>query len=89
MLSTAAGNAALVRADPLQRMHTLHNLAELLSAQGGPPPGVARTLRDDKLADEAAAIGQVRLVTRPATGCGVLGCPSCLMFPPCVVSLQA
>ena len=48
-----------MRADPLQRMHTLYNLAELLSAEGGPPPGIARTLRDDKLADEAAAIGQV------------------------------
>ena len=62
VLATAAENAALVRADPLQRMHTLHNLAELLTAGGAPPPGVARTLRDDKLADEAGAISQVSLL---------------------------
>jgi hypothetical protein len=32
--------------DPLQRLHTLDNLAELLRS---PPPGAPRTLRDDRL----------------------------------------
>lgn len=32
--------------DPLQRLHTLDNLAELLRT---PPPGAPRTLRDDRL----------------------------------------
>lgn len=32
--------------DPLQRLHTLDNLAELLRQ---PPAGVPRTLRDDSL----------------------------------------
>ena len=32
--------------DPLQRLHTLDNLAELLRR---PPPGAPRTLRDDRL----------------------------------------
>ena len=64
-----------MRADPLQRMHTLYNLAELLSAEGGPPPGIARTLRDDKLADEAAAIGQVTHAGREV--CFVSQVPAC------------
>ena len=53
-----------IRADPLQRFHSLHNLAELVSSTpgGAPaslPPGVPRTLRDDRLAVEAAVISQV------------------------------
>ncbi len=35
-----------MRVDPLQRLHTLENLARLLQH---PPPGVPRTLRDDRL----------------------------------------
>lgn len=58
VLSTAEANAQLVRVDPLQRLHTLTNLAELLS--GGVPSGVPRTLRDDRLAADAEAIRQVR-----------------------------
>lgn len=35
-----------MRVDPLQRLHTLDNLAELLKQ---PPPGMPRTLRDGSL----------------------------------------
>ena len=43
--------------DPLQRLHTLTNLAHLLAE--GPPPGVPRTLRDGSLTADAEAIRQV------------------------------
>jgi hypothetical protein len=82
---------AQVRTDPLQLLHTLHNLADLLAhlaakynssagssaaatttaaaaaATGGPyGPGVPRTLRDDSLASEAAAIRDNYLAQRQA-----------------------
>ena len=40
-----------VKTDTMQRIHTLHNLAELL--QAAPKGLVAPTLRDDQLAEEA------------------------------------
>jgi hypothetical protein len=82
-----------VRTDPLQLLHTLHNLADLLAhlaakynsstgasaaasaaaaaansaAAAGPyGPGVPRTLRDDSLATEAAAIRDNYLAQRQA-----------------------
>jgi hypothetical protein len=58
VLATAEANAELVRVDPLQRLHTLCNLAQLLA--GGVPSGVPRTLRDDRLEADAEAIRQVR-----------------------------
>ncbi len=58
MLATGEQNKELIRVDPLQRLHTLTNLAQLLAE--GPPPGVPRTLRDGSLAADAEAIRQVR-----------------------------
>lgn len=42
--------------DKLQKLHTLHNLAQLL--KGGPQqlPGVPRTLRDSQLESEAQSL---------------------------------
>ena len=57
VLSLAGANQEHIRADPLQRMHTLHNLADILATK---PAGIARTLRDDCLQKEAAAIADVR-----------------------------
>lgn len=51
----AEANKELIRADPLQRLHTMHNLAEQMS-RDQLPPGVARTLRDSTLAKEGAEI---------------------------------
>lgn len=53
-LQLAAGNAALIRSDPLQRLHTLHNLAQLLGRDGRGVPGVVPTLRDASLKVGAA-----------------------------------
>jgi hypothetical protein len=69
-----------VRTDPLQRLHTLHNLAETLDAIGrkaaaaaarsgaaaAAAPQVARTLRDSSLASEAAGIRDAYLASRVA-----------------------
>ncbi len=55
VLSLAEANKDLIRADPLQRLHTMHNLAEQM-AMGLLPVGMARTLRDGSLAQEAAEI---------------------------------
>ena len=56
VLSTADENKELIRIDPLQRLHTLTNLSELLA---GGVPGVPRTLRDDLLQSHAEEIRQV------------------------------
>ena len=56
VLATAEGNKALIRLDPLQKLHTLSNLAELL---GSGVPGVPHTLRDDSLGAEAEKIREV------------------------------
>ena len=56
VLATAEANKALIRLDPLQKLHTLSNLAELLA---GGVPGVPHTLRDDSLATEADKIREV------------------------------
>uniref|UniRef100_A0A8C5QTF6 E3 ubiquitin-protein ligase SHPRH n=1 Tax=Leptobrachium leishanense TaxID=445787 RepID=A0A8C5QTF6_9ANUR len=44
-----------LKTDSLQRLHSTHNLMELLSAKH---PGIPPTLRDDKLADEAKQLQQ-------------------------------
>jgi hypothetical protein len=58
VLATAEANKELIRVDPLQKLHTLSNLAELLVAG---VPGIPRTLRDDTLQSEANKIRQVPL----------------------------
>ncbi|CAK0735069.1 hypothetical protein CVIRNUC_000523 [Coccomyxa viridis] len=55
VLSTAESNKELIRIDPLQRLHTLTNLSELLAAG---VQGIARTLRDDQLQSQAEDIRQ-------------------------------
>ena len=42
-------NVCEIRVDPLQRLHTLHNLALLLGPAGDGVEGVPRTLRDGQL----------------------------------------
>ncbi|KAK9793457.1 hypothetical protein WJX73_010752 [Symbiochloris irregularis] len=62
VLKTAEGNQQWIRADPLQRFHTLYNLGQLLGidkqGQRKMIPGVAPTLRDEGLHTEASAISQ-------------------------------
>lgn len=58
VLSTAEANKELIRVDPLQKLHTLSNLAQLISDG---VRGIPRTLRDDSLRAEADAIRQVPL----------------------------
>ncbi|KXZ52879.1 hypothetical protein GPECTOR_8g26 [Gonium pectorale] len=53
-LRTMDDNKPDIGADPLQRLHTLHNLAAMLAAPAA--ASVPRTLRDDSLGEEAAAI---------------------------------
>ena len=55
VLTTAESNKDLIRIDPLQRLHTLTNLSELL---GLGVQGIARTLRDDQLQAQAEEIRQ-------------------------------
>ncbi|KAK9841676.1 hypothetical protein WJX74_009916 [Apatococcus lobatus] len=55
VLSVAEANKELIRADPLQRLHTMHNLGEQMS-RGRLPAGIARTLRDSTLARDGAEI---------------------------------
>lgn len=47
--AAAATNAGEIRVDPLQRLHTLQNLAWLLGPSGDGVPSVPRTLRDGNL----------------------------------------
>ncbi len=56
VLTTAESNKDLIRIDPLQRLHTLTNLSELLESG---VQGIARTLRDDQLQKQAEEIRQV------------------------------
>ncbi|CAL8467045.1 g6581 [Coccomyxa elongata] len=60
VLATAEANKALIRLDPLQKLHTLSNLADLL--KGGSMPGIPRTLRDDSLQADADKIREEYLV---------------------------
>ena len=55
VLSVAEANKELIRADPLQRLHTMHNLAEQIN-RGQLPAGIARTLRDSSLTKEGTEI---------------------------------
>lgn len=59
-LAEGEANKALVHVDPLQRLHTLTNLAALLGPGGGGVPGVPRTLRDSELLSEAGRIREAR-----------------------------
>lgn len=61
-LAEGEANKALVRVDPLQRLHTLTNLAALLGPEGGGVPGVPRTLRDSELLSEAGRIREARQI---------------------------
>jgi len=65
-----------VRVDPLQRLHTLANLAALLGAAGAGVPGVPRTLRDSQLLTEADRIREARPGPSPA-GVSDLCCACC------------
>ncbi|KAK8397451.1 hypothetical protein O3P69_004894 [Scylla paramamosain] len=51
-----------IKTDSLQRLHTLHNLAEVLEASH---PGIHPTLRDAKLKEEAEAIRSKYLSQHP------------------------
>ena len=56
-ISIAAQNEGAIRTDPLQRLHALHNLSELLGAAGASlPAGLAPTLRDSTLTRDADCI---------------------------------
>ena len=62
-LSLGEQNKGVIRVDKLQKLHTLHNLAQLLKGgpqqlKGGPQqlPGVPRTLRDSQLESEAQSL---------------------------------
>ena len=59
-LAEGEANKALVRVDPLQRLHTLTNLAVLLGPEGGGIADVPRTLRDSELLSQAARIREAR-----------------------------
>ena len=48
-MAAAATNSGEIRVDPLQRLHTLQNLAWLLGPAGDGVPSVPRTLRDGNL----------------------------------------
>ena len=56
-LALSEQNKEMIRADKLQKLHTLHNLAQLLK-QGGSEglPGVPHTLRDGTLQTEAQSL---------------------------------
>ncbi len=85
VLATAEANKALIRLDPLQKLHTLSNLADLL--KGGSMPGVPRTLRDDSLQADADKIREVR----HCLGCRatVLSCVAPCILDCCEFKRQA
>lgn len=58
-LRLAEENKDRVRADRLQQLHTLHNLALLLESGGLPRGEVVPTLRDSTLKQEADEIREV------------------------------
>lgn len=58
-------NKGLIRVDPLQKLHTLHNLAELLGPNGDQIQGVPRTLRDSTLTRDADVIRNEYALTGP------------------------
>lgn len=55
-LAIGEQNKEVIRADKLQRLHTLHNLAQLLKLPQQQLTSVPRTLRDDSLASEAQSL---------------------------------
>lgn len=57
-LKVAEANESHIKADSLQQLHALHNLATLLEER---PEGVAPTLRDATLQKHADAIREVIL----------------------------
>lgn len=52
-LSLGEQNKEVIRVDKLQKLHTLHNLAQLLKGGSQQLAGVPRTLRDSQLECEA------------------------------------
>ena len=69
--AAAASNSAEIRVDPLQRLHTLQNLASLLGPSGDGVPSVPRTLRDANLQARRPAV--LRTHVQPETAAaGVL-----------------
>lgn len=52
-LSLGEQNKEAIRVDKLQKLHTLHNLDQLLKGGAHQLPGVPRTLRDSELSNEA------------------------------------
>ena len=55
-LALSEQNKEVVRADKLQRLHTLHNLAKLLKRGGAGLAGVPPSLRDSQLESEAQSL---------------------------------
>lgn len=66
VLATAEANKGMIRVDPLQKLHTLSNVAELLAAG---VRGIPRTLRDGSLQTEANAICQVTTLVQDLISC--------------------
>jgi hypothetical protein len=64
-------NKELIRADRLQQLHTLHNLAETLEGAAKDIPGVAPTLRDSQLRQQAAVLRDA-YVAEPAARLAVV-----------------
>ena len=55
-LALGEQNKEVIRSDKLQRLHSLHNLAQLLKQGLHGLPGVAPTLRDSQLEGEAQSL---------------------------------
>ena len=58
-LKTAEANKGVIKADSLQQLHAMHNLAALVGPGTVRPPGVVPTLRDEQLQRDANAIREV------------------------------
>ena len=54
---------ASLKADSLQQLHAMHNLASFLDPAQKLPPGVAPTLRDGSLQKDADSIREVNSTT--------------------------
>ena len=61
----AESNKGQIKADSLQQLHALHNLAVLLGPGQALPQGVAPTLRDSRLQADADEIREVLWLPPP------------------------
>ena len=61
----AENNKGQIKADSLQQLHALHNLAVLLGPGQALPQGVAPTLRDGRLQADADEIRKVLCLPLP------------------------